>query len=128
MSTEEFVAWSTARSLQAIPRRLRLAFPQLTILFPLLSVGRTRGEPWRPVLDAYTDPMSDTQVVRLAREMADLFALGVTDAQFGALCQALGLDDAVARKEGETTYRFVATVEERVSGERIDRLGHSKVA
>lgn len=110
------------RSSQAIPKRVRMAYPELAVLFPLVQAGRLRGESWRVVVDAYTEALSDRALDRLATELSDVFVMGVIDDLFDAFCHALGLTPAVSEAAELSVYQFVATLEERVSGEHLARL------
>jgi hypothetical protein len=112
---------AAAGATTAIPRRLRRAFPQLQSLFSVLVVGHQRHQAWRQTLDAYTDGLSDGALTRLAGEFDDLFSMTDSDQTFDVLCVVLGLDLVVADGEFPTLYQLAATIEERVSGERLTR-------
>jgi hypothetical protein len=105
----------------AIPRRLQMAFPHLRQLFLLLVVGQRRTQPWRQTLDVYTNALNQHVLARLSDELDDLFSMTDSDATFEVLCLVLGLDLAVADGEFPTLYQLVATIEERVSAERLAR-------
>jgi len=116
-----FAGRAAAGATTAIPRRLQMAFPQLRQLFPLLVVGQRRTQPWRHTLDAYTDALNERVLARLTAELDDLFSMTDSDETFEVLCLLLGLDLAVADGEFPSLYQLVATIEERVSGERLAR-------
>lgn len=107
---------------QAVPRRLRLAYPELAVLFPLLRSAQLRGESWQLVVDAYIEMASTRLLDRLAMELADLFLIGLTDDHFNAFCQSIGMSAAVADASGQTVSGFVATLQEQILGERLARF------
>lgn len=107
--------------LDALPRRVKLAFPELARLFALLVLGHGRGQGWRRTFDAYTEPMSLRTLDRLAGEFDDLFSIADSDRTFEILATVLGLDLAVADGEYPSLYQLIATIEERLSGERLAR-------
>ena len=98
-----------------------MAFPHLRQLFPLLVVAQQSTQPWRHTLDVYTDALNQRVLARLSAELDDLFSMTDSDETFEVLCLLLGLDLAVADGEFPTFYQLVATIEERVSGERLAR-------
>src|ERR1700731_1627333 len=110
---------SAGRATVAIPKRLRLAFPELALLFPLLVAGHQRGRSWRQTLDACIEPMTEGSLQRVAGEVDDLFSMSDDNETSSLLCLVLGLDLDVSEGEFPTLYQFVATIEERVSGDRL---------
>lgn len=106
---------------RAVERRLRLAFPELTKLLPLLTVAHTSGTPWRAVFDRYTGPLSRRLTAALAQELEDVFSIGLTEMQLDVVAGALGLDRQVALGEAGSVYAFLSVLEERVRTERVAR-------
>jgi hypothetical protein len=106
----------------AVRRRLHLAYPELAALFALLSATALRGEPWQRVVNAYIGSLGTRALDRLTIELGDLFLMGVTDDLFDPFCQGIGLTTAVADSSHLTVSQFVATLEERIRAERLERF------
>jgi len=116
-------------NLTAIAARLHKAFPEVAKFFPALSVGLLAGKPRRSVVDACTDRMSDARLDALLLEVDDLFSMGWTDERTfeTVVCGIFGLDAAAVRRDSETVWGFVSTVEERLGSEHLARVsrGHN---
>jgi hypothetical protein len=107
--------------IHALPKRMALAFPELSGLFALLAMAHAQGHVWRSAFDGLTESLSDTRLRALSDELDDLFAICDNDRTFELIVTVLGLDLAIADEEYPTLYQLVATIEERLSGERLAR-------
>ena len=112
--------------LVAIHARLCKAFPEVAKLFPTITTGVDQGKPWREVFDDYVDRLGDRHLQSLCSEVADLFGMGWNARQFEiVVCGIFGLDAAYVRADSGSARRFVVTLEERLSGQRLARSSAS---
>src|SRR5438874_6374683 len=112
---------TAARAMRAIPRRLQLAYPELSGLLPMLAIAERYGRAWRGVADAHCEALPDGRLWAVCDELEDLFDCGWNERQLDVVAEVLGLDVDFARREAVTAYRFLATLEDRLSGERLTR-------
>jgi hypothetical protein len=120
---QHWVPVNVSGNTEAIASRLQKAFPEVTRLFPAITVGVEAGQSWRHVVDAYAARLSRQRLDNLFLEVDDLFSMGWTDEQQFELVvtSIFGLDAEQVHQTSDSAWRFVATLEEHLSVLRLSR-------
>lgn len=102
----------TLENIQAIRRRLRLAFPEVSKCFPYLSQVIHDGEGWPSALDTYTLALPRVRLEALCVEVRDLFVMGWSKEQFAVVVSDIfGLAADVVAATGTSAWQFVGDLD-----------------